>query len=417
VAPQHLINPVPPPSAQTRPASSASLTLKSAQRNFAIEFAALDYSEPKKNRYQYRLQGYDQDWINTDSDHRSAAYGNLWPGLYTLQVRGSNRLGDWSVHELSIPIRVLPAWWQTWWFALVLLLLIGSLLAAMVQVRTRYLRQRQRELEQVVDERTGELRQAQGQLVQQEKMASLGGLVVGIAHQINTPLGTALVAMSGVESAWQTLQKAMDSGSLSRSVLEASTSEGREYTALALKTANRAAELIALFKTIAVNADSDSPVEIELADYLAEAASLVRSQLEQNGCRLEVVVPAGLRIRVVAEALTEALNRVLVNVLDHAFVNGRTGTLRLTAQAGVGDSADEVLISVSDNGHGIAPEDLPKVFDPFFTTKSGLHGHVGLGLHVAWNHVTQRLKGQIQVTSTPVAGTSVVIHLKKYGIM
>jgi ligand-binding sensor domain-containing protein len=91
-----LINPLINPLAQTRPDTqanaAASLTLTPDQRNFSIEFAALDYSEPKKNRYQYRLQGYEKDWISTDADNRSATYGNLWPGLYTLQVRGSNRL-------------------------------------------------------------------------------------------------------------------------------------------------------------------------------------------------------------------------------------------------------------------------------------------------------------------------------------
>jgi C4-dicarboxylate-specific signal transduction histidine kinase len=611
-----LTSPLTSPQTETDPNT---LTLTPAQRNFSIEFAALDYAEPKKNRYQYQLQGYDKDWINTDADHRSAGYGNLWPGLYTLQVRGSNRLGDWSTHELSIPIRVLPAWWQTWWFGLVLLLAMSSLVAALVQVRTqtrtRYLRQRQRELQQLVDERTSELRQkqtelvdandglnlsnvalnqsnealntanadlilsvetlrqlgdigreittnldaeivfqslylyvgglldaptmtiyrmnatattldavfgrdddqimpmrniglhsltsnaarsvrerqelllhyeqedathipgtrqmltalfaplivddrvlgvlsiqsdkqnaygererlifrtltaygaialanadamaalrqAQGQLVQQEKMASLGGLVAGIAHEINTPLGTTLLAISGVEGTWKNLQDAVANDRLSKSVLNASTAEGMEYTALALKTATRAAELIALFKTISVNAESDRPMEIELADYLQEVATLVRNQLTQNDCKLELEVPAGLSIHIVPDALTETLSRVLVNVLNHAFTDGRIGTLRLCAQAVEGDEGDEVIISISDNGHGIAPEDLPKVFDPFFTTKSGMQGHVGLGLHVAYNHVTERLKGKISISSTLGEGTRVEIRLKKHG--
>lgn len=629
VPPPKLSNSPPNPSAQAQPDNS--LLLQSGQRNFAIEFAALDYSDPKKNLYQYRLLGYDKDWINTDADHRSAAYGNLWPGRYTLQVRGSNRQGDWSVHQLSIPIEVLPAWWQTWWFALTLLLLLGGVLAALVQVRTGYLRQRQRELEQVVEESTRELRQkqaelvdsnhelkasnvalnqaiealnesntalnsanvdlalsvetlrqlgdigreitanldadivfqslylyvgglldapammiyrmntsarsldavfvrdddqampmrsialdsptssvakaarerqelllhydpqddssdspdtnrmltalfaplivddkvlgvmsiqshqpnaygereflifrslsaygaialanaaaiaalrqAQGQLVQQEKMASLGGLVAGIAHEINTPLGTTLMAISGVGDALQTLKNALDSGRISKAVLDSSIAEGLEYNALALKTATRTAELIALFKTIAVNVDhveSDCVEEIELADYLSEVATLVHAQLVQGGNQLEIAVPAGLRIHAVPDALTESLSRILVNVPGHAFTDGRTGTLRIAAQmleAPMEDSdgGGEVVITVSDNGHGIAAEDLPKVFDPFFTTKSGMYGHVGLGLHVAYNQVTQRLKGQIQVTSTQGQGTCVAIRLKKNG--
>ena len=257
------------------------------------------------------------------------------------------------------------------------------------------------------------LNQAQRQLVQQEKMASLGGLVAGIAHEINTPLGTTLVAISGVENVLQTLQSAIASGRLSKLILESSTSEGIEYAALALKTATRAAELIALFKTISVNTDNDRVVEVELADYLLEVSSLVRTQLLQNGCQLEVAAPAGVSIQIVPEALTEALSRVLVNVLNHGFTDGRTGTLRLGAQVDETEGGDEVVITVSDDGNGIAPEALPKVFDPFFTTKSGIHGHVGLGLHVAYNHVTERLKGGINITSTVGEGTTVTIRLKK----
>jgi ligand-binding sensor domain-containing protein/signal transduction histidine kinase len=591
------------PPGQVGPGSTAGLTLNPVQRNFAIEFAALDYSEPRKNRYQYRLQGYEEEWINTDSEHRTAAYGNLWPGSYTLQVRGSNRLGAWSGHELHIPIQVLPAWWQSVWFGLVLLLGSLALLAALVQVRTHYLHRRQRELEQLVGQRTSQLRQnqaelvdanhelnhanaglvqsvetlrqlgdigreitanldaglvfqtlylyvvgllaaskmtiyrmnasasaidvvfggdddqvlprhsvaldaidspvvrvvrerqellirldqpgtgfgqsapvaasgpmrtalfaplivghkvwgamaiesdqqnawgererlifrtlsawgaiamsnadaiaalskAQGQLVQQEKMASLGSLVAGIAHAINTPLGTTLVAISGVEKALQTLKNANTRGSLSRSILESNTEEGLEYNALALKTATRAAELIAMFKTVSVDANSDSPVEIELADYLQELASLVKTRLEQQGSQLVLSVPAGLRIHVVQEALTESLSRILLNALAHGFADGRRGTLSLTAQLEMVEGNELVVISVSDDGHGIAAQDLPRVFDPFFTTRSGLHGHVGLGLHVAYNHVTQRLKGQIHLSSHPGKGTRVEIRLK-----
>ncbi len=157
VAPGVLANPLANPSSQAGAGNAASLTLTPAQRNFAIEFAALDYSAPKKNRYQYRLQGYEKDWINTDANHRSAAYGNLWPGLYTLQVRGSNRVGDWSMHELSIPIRVLPAWWQTWWFALALLLLMGGALYGGVRWRVAGLRKKAWALQKLVAARTADI--------------------------------------------------------------------------------------------------------------------------------------------------------------------------------------------------------------------------------------------------------------------
>ncbi len=137
------------------------LTLRPGQRDFVFEFAALDYSEPKKNRYQYRLQGYDKNWISTDSDHRSAAYGNLWPGSYTFEVRGSNRAGQWSTQELRIPVRVLPAFWQTGWFVALLLLCAGSGAIAALRWREAHVRTKARAtadaLQNLVDARTADI--------------------------------------------------------------------------------------------------------------------------------------------------------------------------------------------------------------------------------------------------------------------
>ncbi|MEN9866292.1 MAG: hypothetical protein RL748_1882, partial [Pseudomonadota bacterium] len=566
------------------------LTLSPQQRTITLEFAALDLAEPRKNRYQYRLQGYDKEWIEADADHRSANYGNLWPGRYTLQIRGSNRMGVFSKQELALHLQVLPAWWQSIWFGLLLLLALLGLIVALVQLRTRYLRQRQLLLEQQVQAATRELRQkqselvaanaslslsvdtllllgdigreitanleadivfqslylyvggllnaptmtiyrinsagtlleavfgregeqpmqmrnialdsptstaarvvrerqelllnfdklddanhipgtrkmhsalfaplivgeqvlgvmsiqsdqihaygereclifrtlcaygaiamanataiaalreAQAQLVQKEKMASLGGLVAGIAHEINTPLGTTLTAISGTADAWHTLQDASSSGRLNKSILSASTKEGIEYCELALHAATRAAELIKVFKSISVQAGNDYPVQVKLAEYLPEVLALLQTPLDQSGCQLQLEVGPDLSLRVVPEALTEALTRILVNVFDHAFDDGRQGSLLITADV---LDAEWALISISDNGVGIAPADLPKVFDPFFTTKSGIQHHVGLGLHVSYNQITQRLGGKISISSQLGQGTRVEIRLPR----
>jgi signal transduction histidine kinase/ligand-binding sensor domain-containing protein len=133
------------------------LVLQPGQRDFALEFAVLDYSEPKKNRYQYRLQGYDKDWIETDFEHRSAAYGNLWPGKYTLQVRGSNRLGEWSSDELLIPIQVLPAFWQSGWFLGLVLLLTGASVIAGYRWREARQSARALALQNLIDARTADI--------------------------------------------------------------------------------------------------------------------------------------------------------------------------------------------------------------------------------------------------------------------
>jgi signal transduction histidine kinase/ligand-binding sensor domain-containing protein len=129
------------------------------QRNFSVEFAALDYSGPASIRYRYRLQGYDRDWIELAPGQRQASYGNLWPGDYTLEVAGSNRLGQWSGHQLHIPLRVLPRFWQTGWFlTLALLGTLASLYGAH-RWRLRRIRIKSRLLRQMVDSRTADIMQ------------------------------------------------------------------------------------------------------------------------------------------------------------------------------------------------------------------------------------------------------------------
>ena len=225
------LNGKPAPLGSLLQTNSPHLILQAHQRNFALEFAALDYSDPKKNRYQYRLQGEDSAWIDSDAEHRTAAYGNLWPGRYLLQVRGSNRLGHWSKHELKLVIQVLPAVWQTWWFAL---------LSVLICVGTAYggYRWRVARLQNLIAKRAAEiastltslanthaplelahtdlasshqalanahrhLQETQSQLIQAEKMASLGQLVANVAHEINTPLGAVKSSGSNIADALQ----------------------------------------------------------------------------------------------------------------------------------------------------------------------------------------------------------------------
>ncbi|MCV2359846.1 diguanylate cyclase [Paucibacter sp. TC2R-5] len=133
------------------------LRLSPQQRSFSLEFAALDYSNPGRSRYAYKLEGFDPDWIETGADLRVASYSNLSPGDYVLRVRAHNRSGVASEQELAIPVTVLPTWWQQWWFRVALLALLAAAIGALVRSRTRLLRRRQVWLENKVRERTAEL--------------------------------------------------------------------------------------------------------------------------------------------------------------------------------------------------------------------------------------------------------------------
>jgi len=176
-------SPVPPPGATGD--TTARLTLPVGRRDLSVEFAALDYSAPESNRYAYRLKGFDPDWTPTDPSRRLARYTNLPAGDYLLELRGSNRQGQWS-EPLRWPVRVLPAWYETAWFRVALGLAALLLVAGLVQGRTLMLRRRQQVLETLVASRTAELEQRSAELHESERqlqqMAYYDGLT-GLANR------------------------------------------------------------------------------------------------------------------------------------------------------------------------------------------------------------------------------------------
>lgn len=396
-------------------APDSGLLLSPSSHRFSVEFAALDLSAPQQNRYRYRLQGLDDDWILTDAEHRVATYSNLWPGSYQLRLSASNRYGDWSPQELQLTVEVQPAFWQTPAFVLLLVIGLASLVYLGFLARTMRIRRRSRELAELVELRTAELSTAHRKLLQtqhrlaaQEREAALGGLVAGVAHEVSTPLGVVMTALSGIADGWRELAKGLGSGQLQRSDLDRLRNDGEEYTELALRNSDRVAELVANLKAIVARRDSDRVEDVDLSLHLREACALVSADLRDLGCRIEVEVEQGLHLVTVPDALTEVLTRVLRNCVDHAFAGNSIGWVRISAQR---QPSGGVEIDIVDNGRGISDEALGQVFDPFFTSRRGRDGHVGLGLYVAHTHTAQRLRGSISVRSNSGEGTQVRILL------
>lgn len=152
------------------------IQIQADANSLVVEFAALDFSAPERNRYAYRLEGYDKNWIETDYSRRLAAYTNLPPGNYRLLLRGSNRNGSWSEDHLSLSIKVLPAWFQTWWAYSLYLLLLSLLIVGVVRWRLWRLSKANKTLEQLVQERTRELELSRKMLEEQSLTDHLTGL-------------------------------------------------------------------------------------------------------------------------------------------------------------------------------------------------------------------------------------------------
>jgi signal transduction histidine kinase/streptogramin lyase len=406
------------PIAATRP----EVLLMPPQRGFSIEFAALDYSAPERNRYAYRLHGYDHDWIETDAGYRVASYGNLWPGQYRLEIRGSNRAGAFTTAPLVIPVRVLPAFWQTGWAALLAaaaLLLLG---VGAVRWRTRVIQLRARGLERLIDERTRELASAKAraeqaleqlvgakaQLVQAEKMASLGQLVAGVAHEVNTPIGIALTAASHLHDVVREADAQIAAARFTRSDFERWRSTTHEAMRLITSSLDRASKLISAFKQVAVDQSSEQRRAFDLAAFLEEVMDALRPTYRRVLNRVDVDCAAGIRMDTYPGALFQVFTNLITNAVVHAFCEGAEASLRVSVQ----EVGGTVCMRVRDNGVGMSAEVAARAFDPFFTTRRGSGGS-GLGLHLVYNIVTQLLGGSISLHTAPGQGCEFVITLPR----
>jgi diguanylate cyclase (GGDEF)-like protein len=156
--------------------SPTEVTLSVQESVFSLEFSALHYTDPARNTYAYRLKGFDRDWVSTDANHRSATYTNLDPGSYTFEVKAANEQGLWSAQPASVTIRILPPFWETWWFRLLVGMLTVGLLAMAYRARVRSLTRRQTQLQALVAARTGELEESNAKLATLSSTDALTGI-------------------------------------------------------------------------------------------------------------------------------------------------------------------------------------------------------------------------------------------------
>ncbi|HUP91816.1 MAG TPA: ATP-binding protein [Solimonas sp.] len=250
-----------------------------------------------------------------------------------------------------------------------------------------------------------QLRDTQAQLVQSEKLASLGALVAGVAHEINTPVGVGVTAASTLQAAAARLKAGYQAGELKRSELERFVALADESARILMRNLQRAAELIQSFKQVAVDQSSGERRRFDLRGYIDEVLVSLGPRLKHTGHTVEVDCPEALSIDGYPGALAQILANLVSNSLLHAYQPGEAGTLSIRVRS----TGGWVTLVYADDGHGIPPENLPRIFDPFFTTKRGSGGS-GLGMHIVFNLVTQALGGTIQVASAPGQGAEFTLR-------
>lgn len=251
------------------------------------------------------------------------------------------------------------------------------------------------------------LQRTQHDLIASEKMASLGSLVAGIAHELNTPIGNSLLASTALDDRVKEFKQTVADGSIRRSTLNNHLEEVQLACGLISSSLEKAAALIASFKQIAVDQTNDQRRHFRLQTVALDTAATYMPRLRRSAIQMEVDVPPELELDSYPGSVYQVLNNLINNALMHAFEGRNCGHLQLSARA---SEDDQVEIVFRDDGAGMTDEVLRHVFDPFFTTKMG-NGGTGLGMNIVYNIVTGVMGGRIMIDSSPGEGTTVRISL------
>ena len=266
------------------------------------------------------------------------------------------------------------------------------------------LRKRNQELASSMDT----LHQAQEQLVESERMASLGGLVAGIAHDVNTPLGVSVTAASFLQERLNNLKTDFEDKSLTSKNMASFIDEAEQTALLLLSNLERASDLIASFKQVAVDQTSETEREFVLGDYINEIIQSLKPSFKHTEHQINVSCPDNLVVTCAPGAIAQIVTNMVVNSITHGFEGKAAGSVTLDVK----EDGNNVVIHYQDDGKGLSEEELSKLFDAFFTTKRG-EGGSGLGTHIMYNLVTQSLHGHIEADSTLGNGLQYTIRFPK----
>jgi signal transduction histidine kinase/ligand-binding sensor domain-containing protein len=400
------------------------IELNHDENDFSISFSGLDFSNPRKILYKYQLVNHDDDWINA-GNFAAAAYTNMDPGSYIFRVKSTNADGIWNDEITTLDIIIHPPWWQT----NAAYLIYGLLIIAGVIFVDRYQRKRlkekarararEKELEQAkeIEKAYTKLKTTQTQLLHSEKMASLGELTAGIAHEIQNPLNFVNNFSEVNTELISELKEELEKGDLEEVKAIADDIAGNE--AKIIHHGKRADSIVkSMLQHSRSSSNQKAPTDINaLADeYLRLSYHGLRAKDKTFNANFNADFDEHLpKINVVSQDI----GRVLLNLFNNAFyaVSSEAsatedGSYKPTVTVSTKKLDDKIEISVKDNGNGIPEKVKDKIFQPFFTTKPTGEG-TGLGLSLSYDIVTKGHGGDLRVETEEGVGTEFIISIPK----
>ncbi len=402
------------------------LKLPHDTKRIEIEFVTLDYLEPDKNLYSYKLGGLIDKW-HSPSKSQLATFTNLDPGLYQFSVKGGNSYNVWSTDYPTITIRIMPPWWNILWVQILLALCFFIFIHLWIRWKVKTYELQKQQLKLAVKSRTKELNQSNKslnisnhelehtieklehsklELVKKEKMASLGQMVAGVGHEINTPIGTCITASSALQDRMQNLKNNVDKQKVTKKNMQDFLCEGNELTSLINGNLNRVCDLIDKFKQVANKTENEIKKTFNFATFLGEVKNSFKSKQWDKEYQIIIDCHESIIISSYPDALKQVILNLLSNSVIHGFKKADAGVISIK----VFQNDDTYIINYKDNGVGISTEYQKVMFEPFETTRRGA-GSSGLGMLLVYNLITQVIRGNIQIDETVPKGVSFNISI------
>ncbi|NQY24484.1 MAG: HAMP domain-containing histidine kinase [Campylobacteraceae bacterium] len=238
------------------------------------------------------------------------------------------------------------------------------------------------------------LEKTQDKLIEAEKMASLGGLVAGVAHEINTPLGIALTGITYFDEISHNIHKIYETQDMTQEDFEKYLDESKDISSQVLKNIQRASDLVQSFKQVSVDQTSEIKREFYVKDYTNSIILSIHNQIKRTHITIENNIPSDVKINSYPGAFGQIITNLILNSLIHGYTNKDKGLISFTLKK----EKNDIVLHYKDDGKGIKESDLPHIFEPFFTTRRGIGG-TGLGLNILYNIVKKQFEGEISCKS------------------